>query len=116
MANSLRFVFPTMCYPPLARDPQTFRVFLCRFGMLVEKFRPGRGDLSLDIDEVLDPEAQGLVARLRGVVGNEGVGRRRGRLPEHQRRATAREQGDQEQTAHGSRTGEQGIGNHLWEL
>jgi hypothetical protein len=32
---------------------------------------------------VLDREAQRLVARLRGFVGNDGVGRRRGRFPEH---------------------------------
>ena len=44
------------------------------------------------------------------------MGRRRGRLPEHQRLAAAREQGDQEQTAQGSSTREQGIGNHLREL
>jgi hypothetical protein len=32
------------------------------------------GDFALDIDQVLDPEAQRLVARLREVV-NEGMGR-----------------------------------------
>jgi hypothetical protein len=83
--------------------------------MLVEIFRPGRGDLSLDIDQVLDPEAEGLVAPLQGFAGNKGVGKRRSRLPEHQRRATAGEQGDQKQPAQNLRMREQAIDNHLWE-
>jgi hypothetical protein len=37
------------------------------------------------MDQVFDREALRLIAQLRGFVGDEGVGRRRGRLPEHQR-------------------------------
>ncbi len=82
MANSLRFVLPTMVTPFLAREPQAGSVFFRRLRVLVEILRSRGGHLSLDVDEIFDAESKGLVAGLGGFIRDKGVRRWRRRLAE----------------------------------